>query len=76
MIAGIVWVSEREAAAMKKAAGSLRSLSVAFFVVLGALGAFLAGQHIGSAIDHEGRSISVAHDQMPAPTPPPPVAQK
>ena len=59
---------------MKKA-GSLRLLSVAFFVVLGALGAFLIGKRVGTAIDREGRSVSVAHDRMPAP-PPPPVARK
>jgi hypothetical protein len=62
-------------AAMKKP-GSLRSLSVAFFVVLGALGAFLVGKHVGSAIDREGRSVSVAHDHMPTAPSPPPVAQK
>ena len=57
---------------MKKAS-PLRSLSVAFFVVLGALGAFFVGKHVGSALDREGRSVSVGHDRSPAP---PPMAQK
>ncbi len=59
---------------MKKAS-TLRSLSVAFFVVVGALAAFLIGKHVGSAIDRQGRSVSVAPNHMPVP-PPPPVAQK
>ena len=53
-----------------------RSLAIAFFVLLGAVLAFVVGQHAGSALDRHGRSVTVAHDRAPTPQPAPPVAQK
>ncbi len=53
-----------------------RSLAIAFFVLLGAAGAFVIGQRVGSALDHHGRTVTVGvvHPQAPGVTPP--VAQK
>ena len=53
-----------------------RSLAIAFFVLLGAAGAFVIRQRVGSALDHHGRTVTVGvvHPQAPGVTPP--VAQK
>ena len=53
-----------------------RSLAIAFFVLLGAVLAFVIGQHAGSALDRHGRSVTVAHDRTPAATVQAPPAQR
>lgn len=58
------------------------SLTIAFFVLFGAVLAFVIGQRVGTSLDHHGRTITftgsghapmVAHDHV---APVAPVAQK
>ena len=51
-----------------------RMLAIAFFVLFGAVVAFVIGQRLGGSLDRHGRNVSVAHDHT-QPTAPP-VAQK
>jgi hypothetical protein len=52
-----------------------RMLAIAFFVLFGAVVAFVIGQRVGGSLDRHGRNVSVAHDHTQPPTAPP-VAQK
>ena len=52
-----------------------RMLAIAFFVLLGAVLAFVIGQRVGGSLDRHGRSVTIAHDHT-APPVAPPVAQK
>ncbi len=52
-----------------------RMLAIAFFVLFGAVLAFVIGQRLGGSLDRHGRNVTIAHDHTGAPTAPP-VAQK
>lgn len=59
----------------KQEAQNGRMLAIAFFVLFGAVLAFVIGQRVGGSLDRHGRNVTIAHDHTtPAPTPP--VAQK
>jgi hypothetical protein len=58
--------------------GGGRMLAIAFFVLFGAVLAFVIGQRLGGSLDRHGRNVTIAHDHtdhVGAPTAPP-VAQK
>jgi len=59
----------------QEAQNSGRMLAIAFFVLFGAVLAFVIGQRVGGSLDRHGRSVTIAHDHTPAPQAPP-VAQK
>jgi hypothetical protein len=61
---------------MEKSKPVSGSVTVAFLVLLGAVLAFVIGQRVGTTLDHQGRSITVAHDHVAPAIPAPPVAQK
>ncbi|HEX4515590.1 MAG TPA: hypothetical protein VGH87_15560 [Polyangiaceae bacterium] len=50
-------------------------LAIAFFVLFGAVLAFVIGQRVGSSLDRHGRNVTIAHEHT-SPPPAPPVAQK
>jgi hypothetical protein len=62
--------------AMEKSKPATGSVTIAFLVLVGAVLAFVIGQRVGNTLDHQGRSITVAHDHAPQNPPSPPVAQK
>jgi hypothetical protein len=51
-----------------------RSLTIAFFVLVGAALAFVVGQHVGSSLDRHGRNVTISAEHSHAPRVP--VAQK
>jgi hypothetical protein len=59
----------------KQQAQQGRMLAIAFFVLFGAVLAFVIGQRVGGSLDRHGRSVTIAHNHSPA-VPTPPVAQK
>jgi hypothetical protein len=54
---------------MEKSKSGPGSLTIAFFVLLGAVLAFVVGQRVGTSLDHHGRSVTVAHDHITSPAP-------
>ena len=59
----------------KQEAQNGRMLAIAFFVLFGAVLAFVIGQRVGGSLDRHGRNVTIAHDHTTA-APAPPVAQK
>jgi len=53
-----------------------RMLAIAFFVLFGAVLAFVIGQRVGGSLDRHGRNVTIAHDHPTSTPQAPPVAQK
>ncbi len=53
-------IGSRSEGAMEKSKPASGSVTIAFLVLLGAVLAFVIGQRVGTTLDHQGHSITVA----------------